>query len=94
MAKLIAVKALPGYKISVKYHDGVEGEVDFSGQAGKGVFSLWDDYANFEKVRIGSGGQIVWNDEVEICADAAYLRITGRPAEEVFPVLKKEQMHA
>jgi hypothetical protein len=94
MVNAIDVKPLPGYRIWVRYGDGAEGEVDLSELAGKGVFSLWDDPANFERVRIGSGGQIVWNDEVEICADAAYLRITGRSPEEVFPGLKKEQTHA
>lgn len=94
MVNAIDVKPLPGYRIWVRYGDGAEGEVDLSELAGKGVFSLWDDRTNFERVRVGSAGQIVWNDEVEICADAAYLRITGRSAEEVFPGLKKEQMHA
>jgi len=53
MFKPIEVKALADYKIWVKYSDGVEGEVDLSHLAGKGVFKVWNDYSAFEKVYIG-----------------------------------------
>jgi hypothetical protein len=39
----IQVKALPGYKLWLKYSDGVAGEVDLSHLVRKGVFALWDD---------------------------------------------------
>lgn len=44
MVKPIQVKALPNYKLWLKYADGVEGEVDLAHLAGKGVFALWNDY--------------------------------------------------
>ena len=47
----------------VKYADGEEGEVDLSHLAGKGVFSVWDDYEVFEKVYIGRYGEIAWSEE-------------------------------
>ncbi len=37
MFKPIAIKALSNYKIWIKYSDGVEGEVNLSYFAGKGV---------------------------------------------------------
>ncbi len=49
MFKPVQVKALPDYKLWLKYSDGVAGEVDLSHLAGKGVFALWDDYAAFDK---------------------------------------------
>ncbi len=75
MFKPVQVKAGPNYKLWLKYADGVEGEVDLSHLAGKGVFSLWDDYAAFEKVYIGNSGQIAWTDEIDICPDTVYMSL-------------------
>jgi hypothetical protein len=75
MFKPIAVKALPGYKLWVKYSDGVEGQVDLSYLVGKGVFSLWNDENLFKKVYIGSGGEIAWSDEIDLCPDSIYMKI-------------------
>ncbi len=75
MFKPVQVKAGPNYKLWLKYSDGVEGEVDLSHLAGKGVFSLWNDYAAFEKVYIGNSGQIAWTDEIDICPDTVYMSL-------------------
>ena len=94
MLRPVEVKALPDYRLWVKYSDGVEGEVDLSHLAGKGVFALWDDYAAFEKVYIGSHREIAWSDEVEICPDTIYMTITGKKPEELFPTLRAEPVNA
>jgi hypothetical protein len=92
--KPVKVKALANYKLWVKYSDGVEGEVDLSHLVGKGVFSLWDDYNAFQKVYIGSNGEIAWSDKVDICPDSIYMKITGKTPEELFPNLRKEVVYA
>ena len=89
MLKPIEVKALPNYKLWVKYADGVEGTADLSHLAGKGVFALWNDYAVFEQVSIGEHGQIAWSDEIDICPDSISLQITGKIPEDLFPNLKE-----
>jgi hypothetical protein len=94
MFKPMQVKALPSYRIWVKYADGVEGEVDLSHLVGKGVFALWNDYVAFEKVHVGEGGAIAWSDELDICPDNVYMAITGKTPEEIFPNLKTELMNA
>ncbi len=94
MFKPVQVKALPNYKLWVKYSDGVEGEIDLSHLAGKGVFSLWNDYTAFEKVYIGNSGQIAWSDEIDICPDTVYMTITGKTPEQLFPNLKAELLNA
>lgn len=94
MFKPIEVKALQDYKLWVKYADGVEGKVDLSHLVGKGVFALWNDYAAFEKVYIGDYGEIAWSDEIDICPDTVYMKITGKTPEELFPNLKAELMSA
>jgi len=72
------VKPLDNYRLWVKFSDGVEGIVDLSEYAGKGVFALWSDYREFEKVHIGPGGEIAWSEQIDMCPDAIYLRITGK----------------
>ncbi len=94
MFKPIEVKSLPDYRLWLRYVDDVEGEVNLSHLAGRGVFAAWDDYRAFEKVHIGADGAIAWNDEIELCPDALYLQITGKTPEEVFPKLKAAEVNA
>ena len=55
----------------------------------KGVFALWNDYREFQKVHIGPSGEIAWNEEIDICPDAVYLKITGKRPEDLFPMLQE-----
>lgn len=85
MLKPIQVWALPQYRLYLKYADGIEGEVDLSHMAGKGVFALWNEAGRFEDVSIGPSGEIRWGEQIDLCPDALYLMITGQPPEAVFP---------
>ncbi len=89
MFKPVDVKALSGYKIWIRFADGTEGQADLSHLAGRGVFALWQDDAAFRNVHVGPHGQIAWSEEVEICPDSLYLRLTGKTPEEVFPNLSR-----
>ncbi len=89
MPRPIQVKPLENYRLWVKFSDGVEGIVDLSHLAGQGVFALWNDYREFQKVHIGSSGEIAWSAEIDICPDAIYLKITGRKPEDLFPKLRE-----
>jgi len=94
MFKVSQVKALPNYRLWLKYNDGTEGEVDLSYLVGKGVFSIWKNIDNFKKVYIGSSGQIAWSDQIDLCPDAIYMKITKKTPEEVFQNLKYEEVNA
>ena len=94
MQKIIEVKPLGKYKLRVRFADGVEGEADLSHLAGKGVFAIWNDYAEFEKVRIGEHGELLWEGGVDLCPDAVYLQITGKSPEELFPKLNESEVNA
>ncbi len=83
------VKPLDNYRIWVKYADGVEGIADLAHLAGKGVFALWNDREAFQDVHIGPSGEIAWSEEIDLCPDALYLRITGMKPEELFPALRE-----
>ena len=80
-----AVKALPNHRIWLRYDDGVEGEVDLSDLAGRGVFEPWNDAGFFNTVHLGPHGAIEWSSHLELCPDAMYLRLTGKLVDEVFP---------
>lgn len=76
---LTEVIPLAGYRLLVKYTDGVNGEVDLSTLKGKGVFSFWNDENNFKKVHIdATTGAIAWNESIDICPDAVYLQLTNK----------------
>ena len=73
----MAVEARPGHRIWLRYSDGVDGEVDLSHLAGRGVFEGWDDRAFFESVRLDGHGGVVWGRELDVCGEALYIRLTG-----------------
>ena len=86
MHRIINAEALGNYRLRLAFEDGTQGVADLSDLAGRGVFALWDDDAEFEKVRIGETGEVVWSDQVDLCADALYLKVTGKKPEDIFPV--------
>ena len=88
MNKVIEVKPLSGYRIWLKYADGVQGEVDLVHLAGRGVFKIWADRKIFESVHVDKSGAIAWNEDIDLCPDSLYLRLTGKAVDELFPQLK------
>ena len=87
MIRPIEVKAKEEYRIWLNYEDGVNGELDLGHLAGQGVFKAWDAPGYFKTVRITEYGSIAWGDtdNIELCPDALYMRLTGKPIEEVWP---------
>jgi hypothetical protein len=94
MPKPVEVKALPHYRIWLRYDDGAQGEVDLSDIAGHGVFQAWTNPATFDAVKLGSHGAIEWSPDLDLCPDAMYLRLTGKAVEDVFPGLASASVDA
>ncbi|HUS90739.1 MAG TPA: DUF2442 domain-containing protein [Phycisphaerae bacterium] len=94
MHRITEVRALSNYTLRVRFADGTEGTVDLADLAGQGVFALWDDYEAFRQVRIGRMGQLQWGDEIELCPDSLYLKVTGKRPEDIFPTLGRGAVHA
>ena len=94
MRRISKVSVLPGYRLALEFDDGVAGTVDLSEAVGKGVFAIWCDPVVFEQVRIGSSGELVWGDQVDLCPDALYLKVTGKKPEDIFPSLRARTIHA
>ncbi len=89
----VEVRALEPYRIWLRYDDGVEGEVDLSDVAGRGVFAAWEKPGFFSQVRIAPDGSIAWGDDfdLDICGDALYMGITGLAVEDMFPRWRQAQ---
>ena len=94
MRKISKVSPREGYCLEVEFDDGVCGIVNLSNLVGKGVFGLWIEPGAFERVRIGSFGELYWDDKVDLCPDSLYLKLTGKTAKEVFPALNQAPAHA
>jgi len=94
LIKPLLVQARPNYHIYLEFSDGTKGEVDLSGLAGQGVFKVWSDNDFFKGVHIGQHREIKWDDDIELCADSLYLKLTGKSPEQLFPRLGREQSHA
>lgn len=94
MYKITQVESLKNYNLRLKFADGTAGTVDLTDLVGKGVFALWNDYGAFENVSVGESGQLRWGDEVDLCPDWLYLRLTGKQPEDIFPNLKRGIVHA
>lgn len=88
MVTLLRVAPLNGCSLHLEYDDGTTGEVDVSALIGKGVFAALKDRTVFDSVSVGEQGQVRWNDELELCADALYLQVAGKSVEELFPDVK------
>lgn len=81
----IEVKPLPEYRIWIEYEDGESGEIDLSHLSGKGVFKAWDKPGYFGRVHISPYRAIAWDDDIDLCADALYMELTGKIVEEIMP---------
>jgi hypothetical protein len=88
--QLSEVKPLAGYRLWLKYADGVEGVVDLSDLVGQGVFALWNDAREFQNAR-ATRSAVIRNDDVDLDATALYLQLTGKQPEDIFPRLRKLQ---
>lgn len=94
MHKVTRAIPLKNYCLELSFADGTQGIADLSDLAGHGVFALWNDYAEFQNVRIGETGEVAWSDQIDLCPDSLYLKITGKTPEEIFPALHRDLAHA
>ena len=97
MIKPIQVESRDGYKIWVKFEDGIEGEVDLSGFVARGgLFKKWEDREFFENVWIPEDNVLKWGDSDfhELCGDSLYMKITGMSFDEYSQRVNQNLIHA
>jgi Protein of unknown function (DUF2442) len=74
---IIDYKILDNYSIWLKYDDGVNGVIDLSDYLNYPVFAPIKNVEFFNKLKIEEGRNVFWNDELDLCPDALYIKITG-----------------
>lgn len=94
LLKITEVRPHEGFHLWVRFNDEANGYVALDDLVGRGVFEIWSDRRIFESVRINEVGSLEWPGEVDLCADALYLRLTGKLPEELFPSLRSVQSDA
>jgi hypothetical protein len=76
---IIEVRPLDGYRLFVRFEDGVEGEVDVAKMIRfEGVFAPLKDREKFLEVRVnGEIGTICWPNGADLDPDVLYSCVTG-----------------
>lgn len=71
---VVEVEAREDFRVWVRFEDGLEGEVDLSDLAGKGVFKRWvDNPSEFAQVSVDpASGTIVWPGGLDVAPDRLY----------------------
>ena len=78
---IVDVKPLGGYRLYLRFEDGVAGELDFEGRLQfHGVFAALRDPAVFAQVRIHPElGTVVWPTGADMDPDVLYAELSGTP---------------
>lgn len=85
----LRVEARDGLAIWIEFADGSSGALDLSDLADGPAFSGWADRTYFESVHINDELDVIeWGDDLQLCRDALYLKLTGKRAEDIFPTLR------
>jgi hypothetical protein len=92
--KITEAKTLGNFRLWLRFSDGTEGTADLSDLAGKGVFSALSAPGAFARVKVTDFGAIAWDNDIDLCPDALYLRVTGKSPKDLFPSLSEVTAHA
>ena len=81
-----AVEARSGYRLWIRFADGVEGQVSVEHLVGKGVFEAWEDSDLFSQATIDPvSGTVSWPGGIDLAPDALYEQISGTSASAATP---------
>lgn len=79
--RILHAEAKPGYRLWIRFEDGVEGEVDLTHLVGRGVFAAWRDEARFREVFIDpETGTVAWPGDIDLAPDALHDKLVGVPS--------------
>ena len=80
---IVAVEALGGHRLRLRFEDGVEGEVDVSRLTTfEGVFAPLEDPAEFARVQVDPDlGTVVWPNGADLDPYVLYAEVTGTVGE-------------
>jgi hypothetical protein len=78
---IVSVQPLDGYRLKLRFEDGIEGEVDVSQCVPfTGVFAALRDPKQFAAVQVNPElGCIYWPGGADLDPDVLYALVTGQP---------------
>ena len=79
MPRMTQVSALPGYKLSVAFDDGIAGTIELQDRLFGPVFEPLRDETLFARVALDEFGAPFWPNGADLAPDAIYAQLTGRP---------------
>ena len=86
LSPIETVEARSGYRLWIRFADGVEGEVALIHLVGKGVFEAWKDLDFFSRVAVDPvSGTVAWPGGIDLAPDALYTQITDGSASSLTP---------
>ncbi len=74
---VVEVKPEPGYRLFVRFKDGLEGRVQLRRKELTGALAPLLDASFFEQVFIDSGA-VAWPGEIDLAPDAMYAKIASQ----------------
>lgn len=78
-ARIVACKALPRYRIWIRFEDGLEGEVDLSHLVGQGVFKAWKSVEFFNQLRVDpKTATLTWEEDIDLDPYVLREKILGK----------------
>lgn len=86
---------IEGYKIFIRYPDGVEGIIDFSDHHRNGVFAAWNDMEYFKAVRVNpESGTLEWPNNLDLAPEYLYSRVSGVPVDRAWSAMMMHEKTA
>ena len=78
---VVEVRPLEGYRVFLRFDDGVQGEIDLEPLLSPfdGVFAPLRDLARFREVFVDDGGTIAWPNGADLAPEILYSKVSGRP---------------
>ena len=91
MTRIVSVKPLEGYRLNIRFNDGVEGVYDVEPGRRGGVFLKLLEPKIFNAVAINPDfGCVEWPGGVDLCPDTMHQEMTGAEAEFHAPMALRE----
>ncbi|MBI5491151.1 MAG: DUF2442 domain-containing protein [Deltaproteobacteria bacterium] len=83
MHRVVKVEPRAGFRLHVRFADGVEGEVDLSGRLFGPMFEPLRNGDFFRQVAIDEFGVVCWPNGADLAPDALHARLEagGRPGD-------------
>lgn len=80
MNRIASVKPLPGFRLHLKFEDGVSGEVVIADRLFGPVFEPLRDPSLFARVSIDEFGVVCWPNGADLAPDTLHAALLKEPA--------------